>query len=813
MSTFLNDLRYAVRVLLKKPGFTTIAVLTLALGIGLNTAVFSAIEALTLRHLPGVRDDARLVQAYRTFPGGFNYGSNSVPHFVDIRERASDVFSGVSAWTYQALSVSSGGQTQRMMGAIVSANFFSVLGASAQLGRTFVSAEDVTPGAHPVAVVSYGTWKGFFGGDPTIVGRTVTLNGHRYSVIGVLPAEFKGAVPLIPPTFYVPLMQLGQLTPDGRERLDRRGSSFMRVIARLRDGVTIEQAQARMKTVVATMREENPRDYERSEILLVGQTEAGLHPQFRTAQIGLSSVVMAVVVMLLLIACVNVANLFLARAGDRAREMAVRLSLGAQRGQLVRQLLTESLVFSLVSGAAGLMLAWWTIGLANRVRLPIDFAFDPDLRLSVPVLLFTLGLSLLTGFLFGLAPALQSTKPALVPALKGAAMSGGPRSRASRSLVVAQMALSIVLLVSAGLFLRNVRAAVSIDKGFVSENILLAAVDPGVQGYDRARTVEFYRRLGERLRAQPNVKAVGFAAAVPLGLSDQQTGVAIPGYTPSANENLNIDYNIVTPGYFDAMGIAMLSGRPITVEDDSAAQGAVVVNQQFARRFFGGANPVGRTVRASGRDFTVVGQVRDGKYRSLGEPARAYIYFPQAQRWEASMVMHIKTTVEPSTLAPVIRSEVAALDADLPVSDVRTMNSHLGISLLPARLAGVVLGIFGGLGLLLAAVGMYGVMSYSVSQRRREIGIRVAIGAARGQVLGLVMRQGLRMVGLGTVIGLAGAVLGSRLVRSMLYGETGIDVVTFVGVPLVLIGVAALAIWIPARRAATVDPMVALRGE
>ena len=813
MSTFLTDLRYAIRVLLKKPGFTSIAVLTLALGIGLNTAVFSAIEALTLRHLPGVRDDARLVQLYRTYPGNFNYGSNSIPHYLDVRERAADVFSGVTAWTYVPLSVSSGGQTQRLMGAVVSANFFSVLGVGAQLGRTFVSEEDATPGAHPVAVVSHGTWQTLFGGDPTIVGRVVTLNGNRYTIVGVTAADFKGAVPMVPPTFYVPLMQLGQIMPEGRATLERRGSNFMRTLARLNDGVSIAQAQARMKTIVRAMREQHPRDYEGSEVLLVGQTDAGLHPQFRSAQVGLSSVVMAVVVMLLLIACVNVANLFLARAGDRAREMAVRLSLGAQRSQLIRQLLTESLVFSVVSGAAGLLLAWWTIGLANGIRLPIDFAFDPDLRLSVPVLLFTLGLSLVTGILFGLAPALQSTKPALVPALKGTAASGGPRSRASRTLVVAQMALSIVLLVSAGLFLRNVRAAVAIDKGFVSDNLLLAAVDPGVQGYDRTRTEEFYRRLEERLRAQPNVKAVGFAVNVPLGLSDQQTGVSIAGYTPSANENMTIDYNVVTPGYFDAMGIPLLSGRALMTEDDSAAQGAVVVNQQFARRFFDGASPLGRTIRASGRDFTVVGLVRDGKYRSLGEPPRAYIYFPQAQRWNAGMIAHIKTTGDPSTLVPIVRSEVAALDADLPVSNVRTMDSHLGISMLPARLAGTTLGIFGALGLLLAAVGMYGVMSYSVSQRRREIGIRVAIGAARSQVLGLVMRQGLRMVGIGTAIGLVGALLGARLVRGMLYGETGIDVVTFVGVPIVLIGVAAFAIWFPAQRAARVDPMVALRGE
>lgn len=813
MSNLAADLRYAIRVLLKRPGFTTVAVLTLALGIGLNTAVFSAIDAMLLRPLPGVQQPHRLVQLYRTYPGGFDYGSNSIPHYLDIRERASDVFSGVAAWDFAPISFSSGGQTQRVMGAIVSANIFSLLGIRAERGRVFTSDEDRGPGAHPVAVVSYSAWQGLFGGDPQIVGRDVTLNGMRYAVVGVTPADFKGPMPMAPPALYVPLMQIGQIMPDGRDRFEDRGSSFMRVLARLRDGVTVEQARERMRAVVAGMREQYPRDYRDSGVLMVPQNEAGIHPQFRKAQLGLSSVVMAVVVMLLLIACVNVANLFLARAGDRAREMAVRLSLGARRSQLVRQLLTESLVLGVVSGAAGLLLAWWAIGLTTRIRLPIDFAFDADLRLSAPVLLFTLALSLVTGIVFGMAPALQATKPALVPALKGAPASGGPRSRTSRTLVVAQMALSIVLLVSAGLFLRNIRSAMTIEKGFRSDNLLLASVDPGLQGYNRARTEEFYRQLGEQLRTLPNVEAVAFAEVVPLGLGDQQRGISVPGYTPSANENMSIDYNIVGPDYFDAMGIPLLSGRAINVRDDSAAQGAVVVNQQLARRFFDGANPVGRTIRASGRDFTIVGLVPNGKYRTLGEEPRAYVYYPQAQLWQSAMVVHIRATSDPAVLAPAVRAAVAALDPDLPVSDVRTMNDHLGISMLPARLAGSVLGIFGALGLILAAVGMYGVMSYSVSQRQREIGIRVAVGAGRSQVLALVMRQGLGLVAIGTAIGLIGAVGGWRLVRGMLYGVAGIDPITFVGVPVILIAVAGVAIWVPARRAATVDPMIALRGE
>ena len=808
----MGNLRYAIRVLLKKPAFAVIAILTLALGIGLNTAVFSAIEALLLRPLPGVRDSDRIVQLYRTYPG-LTYGSNSVPHYRDVRDRTTDVFSGVAAWTYQSFSLSFGGQSQRVMGQVVSANFFPVLGASAARGRTFVASEDVGPGAHPVAVASYAAWQGLFGADPNILGRTVNLNGSQYTIVGVLPADFRGAQPMAPPVVYVPLMQLGQIVPDGLARMDRRGSSFMNVIARLKDGATLDQAQARIRAVSTTLREEHPNDYENSEISLVAQTDAGIHPMMRNAQLGLSGVVMAVVIMLLLIACVNVANLFLARASERSREMAIRLSLGANRGQLVRQLLTESLVFAVVSGAAGLLIAWWAIGLANGIRIPISFTIAPDLQLSVPVLAFTLVLSLVTGVLFGLAPALQSTKPALVPALKGAAASGGSRSRASRTLVVAQMALSIILLASAGLFLRNIRSATAIDKGFQSDNLLLATVDAGLQGYSRTRAQEIYSRLQERLRALPNVRAVALGSMVPLGLSDQQRGVAIPGYTPTPNETMAIDYNIVGPGYFEAMGIPIVNGRGITTADDSAAQGAVVVNQRFVRRFFDGVNPVGRTVRSNGRNFTVVGVVPDGKYRTLGEDPRAYIYFPQAQLWEASMVVHVRTTDDPAELAPVLRSEVAAIDPNLSVSDVRTMNNHLGIALLPARLAGVVLGIFGGLGLLLAAVGMYGVMSYSVSQRRREIGIRVAIGAARSQVLGLVMRQGLRMVAIGTIIGLVGAVLGARVVRGLLYGATGVDAFTMVIVPMVLISVAALAIWIPARRAAAVDPMVALRGE
>jgi predicted permease len=813
MSTLLHDLKYARRLLLKNPLFTGIAICTLALGIGLNTAVFSAIDALLLRPLPGVRAPNEIVQLYRTWPGDMQYGSNSVPHYRDVRSSTEDVFSGVAAWSFQPLNVSADGRSQRVFGMMVSANYFSVLGVTAERGRTFIPEEDAGPGAHPVAVLSHAGWVRIFGGDPAIVGRKVILNGVAYTIVGITPKDFKGTISVAAPVMFVPLMQIDQVRPGQPGQLDFRGNNFMDVVARLKPGVSIERARDRMKAVVSGLREAHPEEYKDSGINLVLQSEAGIHPMFRGAQVQLSSVVMAVVVVLLLIACVNVANLFLARARDRAREMAVRLSLGARRGVIVRQLLTESLVFAVAAAGVGLAIAWWAIGVVNRIRLPIDIDFSADLRLSPTVLAFTLGIAVITGLLFGLAPALQATKPSLIPALKGETPAGESRSRMSRGLVVAQMALSIILLTCAGLFLRNLKAATDVDKGFNAEHLLLAEVDPGLQGYSRARTEDFYRRLTGRLRAVPGIRAVGMAADVQLGLSSSDRGVEVPGYTPAPNEGMSINYNTTAPGYFEAMGIRMTEGRDFTVRDDSAAPPVLVVNQRFADRFWPGQDPVGRTVRVGQRDHTVVGLVPTGKYRRLGEDPTPFMYIAQAQHWQAGMILFIRTDGDPEAVIPVLRSEVAALDPDLPLSYLQNMNNHLGIALLPARLVGAVLGVFGVLGLALAAVGIYGVMSYSVSQRRREMGIRMAIGAGGTAVVGLVMRQGLTLVLVGTAIGLAGAFGASRLIRGALYGGSVLDPLTFTLVPVVLVGVAVLAIWVPARRASAVDPMVALRQE
>jgi predicted permease len=806
-----RDVRYAARVLTRNRMFSTVVIVTLALGIGLNTAVFSTVHALLFRPLPGVVEPHRLVQVYRSQPM-LEYGSNSIPHFRDVRDRSGDVFDGVAAWRFVSVHLSADGNTARVMGQIVSADFFRVLGAPMALGRGFLPEEDVSPGAHQVVVLGHGTWRTMFGGDPSVIGRSIVLNGRSYEIVGVAGAGFRGPIAVLEPALWVPLMQLDHFMPGTLDYFDARGNSFLLSFARLRPGVTVAQARARMTALVAELREEFPGSYADQGIHIVPQEEAGINPQWQGAQRALSAVMMAVVGVLLLIACVNVANLMMARARARSREMAVRLSLGAGRGQLVRQLLIESLLLALVAGAASLLLARLVIGVVNGVRLPFEFPISLDLQLNAPVLMFTLGLSLVTGIVFGLVPALQATSPSLVPALKGDSPRGS-RSRASRVLVVAQVALSLVLLIAAGLFVRSLAAAVEIEKGFDESNLLLATVDPGLQGYDRARAEAFQATLAERLRAQPGVHAVGFAEMVPLGIGDQQRGVSVPGHVPAPGENMSFDYNIVTPGYFEAMGIAVLRGRAFNERDDANAPGVVIINERFAERFWPGEDPIGRRVIVTDREHTVIGVVPTGRYHTLSEAPLPYYYLAQAQWWNWQMTVHVRTSGDPAQFVPTLRAEVRALDADLPLADVRTMTQSLGIALLPARLAGIVLSAFGLLGLVLAAIGIYGVIAYSVAQRTREIGIRMAVGAARGQVVGALMRQGLVLVAAGAALGLAGGWGAWRLVRGMLHGATAPDLLTFTAVPVLLIGVAALAIWIPARRAAGVNPVVALRLE
>ena len=479
----------------KNPLFTTVVVLTLAIGIGLNTAVFSAVEAMLFRPLPGARAPEELVQLYRTSPAE-KYNSNSFPHYFDLRDRTKKVFSGVAVWSFQFVSITADGPPQLVAAQMVSANYFDVVGVTPLRGRFFTPDEDVGEGAHPVVVLNYGAWKSLFASDPKVVGRTIPVNGQAMTIVGVAPATFNGTLLMVQPVLWVPIMQVSQIKPGrGPSDLQNRGNNYNDVIARLAPGVTVGQARARLSALQKELLAEHPDDYRDQGITLVRQIDAGIHPTLRGAQVGLSAVVMVVVVILLIIACVNVANLFLARARDRSREMAIRLALGARRAALMRQLLVESLLFSFVSGVAGMLVAYWAIGIANRITIPFNVNFSPDLRLSPLVLTFAFGVTAITSLLFGVAPALQATRPSLIPALKGEAPAGESRSRTSKGLVVAQMALSMILLVCAALFLVNLRSATSLDKGFDGHNILLADVYPELQGYSHPRAKEFYRGL------------------------------------------------------------------------------------------------------------------------------------------------------------------------------------------------------------------------------------------------------------------------------------------------------------------------------
>ncbi|MFN0099005.1 MAG: ABC transporter permease, partial [Gemmatimonadaceae bacterium] len=695
---------------------------------------------------------------------------------------------------------------------MVSANYFTMLGVTAARGRTFTP-DETAHGAHPIVVLSDGAWRSLFGADPAVVGKSVPVNGLPYTIVGVAPPEFRGTVQLVEPVLWVPLAQLEHLRPGTGPAVWESGNNFTDVIGRLKSGVTVAQAEARMSALAKELVAELPDTYADSYITVLPKSEVGIHPTMRGAQVGMSLAVLAVVALLLVIACVNVANLFLARARDRAREMAIRLALGARRAALLRQLLVESLVFSLVSGVVGILVATWAISLINGISLPIDVPIRSEFSLSPTVLVFALLASVVTGVLFGLVPALQATRPALIPALKGEAPAGGGRSRMSKGLVIAQMSLSIVLLVSAGLFLNNLRNATALDKGFAGDNLLLAELDPSLNGYNRGRTEEFYRDLMDRLTRDPQVRSAAIVADAPLGLSTSDRGVDVPGYVPAEGESMSILYVSSSPGYFETMGIPISKGRDFTLNDDSASVAVLIVNERFAERFWPGQEPLGKTVRTRGRDHTIVGVVPTGKYRRLGEEPTAYMYFSQGQAFQASMTLVLRTASDPNAAIPMLRREAQALDANLPVSSVRTMDGHLGIALMPARLTGMALGLFGVLGLALASIGMYGVMAYSVSQRTREIGIRMAIGAAASDVIALVMRQGLTLVLVGTVIGLAAAFGAAKLLAGVLYGGNSIDPLTFTLVPVLLIAVAAVATFAPARRAATVDPAITLRSD
>jgi len=816
MHTLLQDLRFGARMLMKKLGFTFIAVITLALGIGANTAIFTWLKAIILQPLPGVAASHRLVMLHSVAQRSGNQAIVvSYLDYKDYRDR-NEVFSGLAAFNSDAFNLmDSGGQPERVFGSLVSGNFFEVLGVRVALGRTFAPDEDRTPGTHPVVVISHRLWQRRFAADPTLIGKTIRLNKRDFTVIGVAPEGFRGSWVGLELDLWAPLMMSPQLS-QMVDPLNWRDNHWLSVIGRLKDGVTFEQAQANAQNIAAQLAKDYPKDDEG-----IGATLFTLidEPNGAGQMAPWFVVLMVVAGLVLLIACANVANLLLARAAGRGREMGIRVALGAGRGRLVRQMLTESLLLAVMGGAGGALLAAWLSDAMSVMMPPLGVPLGLNLEWDYRVPGFALALTLLTVLAVGLVPALMATKVDPLVSIKneaGAASSLMRRGRLRGALVVTQIAVSLVSLLCAGLFIRSLAEQRKADLGFDHDRALLVSMELFPSGYDEKRGVEFYRQLVARVAALPGVESASLSNQVPpllLG-SKWLASFEIEGYTPRADETISVAGESVGPRYFQTMRIPLVEGREFTDADHAQSASVVIVNETMARRYWSpGRSPVGGRLSRDNRWSTVIGVARDVKYLGPTEPAQPWIYYPHAQNYWSTMTLVARTTGDPWQALPGVRAAVRALDPTLLMFDEKTLTTHCGVLLFLDRIVVTFLSAFGLLALALAAIGLYGVMAYSVTARTREIGIRMALGAQGGDVLKQVIKQGMVLTLIGVAIGLAAAFALTRLIGSLLFGVSMTDALTFTLVSLLLAAVALLACYIPARRATKVDPMIALRCE
>ncbi len=814
LEDFARDVRFAFRTLAKSPGFTAVIVISVALGIAATATVFSVANGLLWGVLP-VKDPGRMVM--------FSEG-NSIPYpdYLGYQEQTTDVFEGGVAAFFPLVPASLGGvgEPERVWGQVVSGNYFSVLGVNMVLGRPILPEEDRVIGRDHVVVLSHSLWQRRFGADAGILGRDVVLNGQRYTVVGVAPARFHGSVRGIVSDFWVPLSMVEVIMPNpttpGGERTKRDNLGLM-LDARLKPGVSRAQAVVAVNLVKKRL-DDTYRKGEKHHDAITLQTAGGLIARSVTPADALMAVLMVVVTLVLVVACANVANLLLARATGRQKEIGIRLAMGAGRGRLIRQLLTESFLLALAGAGLGFLLAAGAARAVSSFRLPAPIPVVFDFNVDMRVALFTVGLSLVTALLFGLVPALRATRLDLVGALKeGSAASGRTgRSGMRNTLVVVQVALSLVLLTAAGLFLRSLRNASSIDIGFKPGNILVMRVDPKVHNYSPERTVQFLSQLRDRVSALPGVRSVSFVDMVPLSLAGNGLNFDVDATKDRVAQSVNADVFNVSSGYFQTMGIPLLSGRDFDLQTDN--QDALIINETMAGHLFPNQDPIGRVVRAEKTSYTVIGVVRNSKSRTVGEGpvSCAYLFLDAAPGKSGGFFgisTLVETSVDPRQMDRPVRAQIAALDPNMAVFGTETMQEHLSESLLLPRISAWLLGSFGAVGLILGAIGLYGVMSYSVRRRTHEIGVRIALGSRPGAVLAMVLRQGLALTGLGLAIGLAIAVAVGRLAASLLYGISGTDLITFLAVPTVLVAAALVAIVLPARRAANVDPIAALRNE
>ncbi len=826
LDEFLQDLRYSARMLLNRPGFTLIAILTLALGIGANTAILSTVNGFILRPLPVENPDELVAPFWGSKKDAEVWGGVSYANYLDLRERNQSL-SGMLVWSLTSAGVSAGasGDSARAevaWGELVSANYFDVLGVKPALGRGFLPEEERTQNTHPVVVISHSLWRQRFNGDAAIVGKTIYLNGAPFTVVGVAPATFKGLKFMFRQAFWVPLMMSATLGTGGDWETDRGWARF-NLLGRLKPGVTPAQAEADLNRIAEALAQQYPKNNADTKVQIVSERDGRIFEGTKAFRLG-ALLALCVAGLVLLVACANVANLLLARSAARAKEIGIRLALGAGRWRIVRQLLTVSLLLALLGGGLGWLFAYWGTALVHAsippIPFPIDLNFSPDWY----VLKWMVAVTLATVVIFGLVPALAASQPDLVAVIKDSAagqLHSKRRWNLRNVLVVAQVAISIVVLICAGLFLRSLNKAVKFDPGFSTENLVTMKLDPGLLAYDEAAGKRFYAETLRRAAALPGVRAASLAAFLPLGDSNGIVGPLTKEGEPDPlpNQGIDVSSNWVAPGYFATLRTPLVMGRDFTERDTQDAPLVVIVNQEFARKFYGSEeHALGKrfrfwTSKAPLRE--IIGIAKNGLYLNLYEDPRPYIYLPEYQLYQSGMMLLVSANKanDLPAIAESVRREITQLDARLPVSGVTLAEANMSFAYWVPRVMAGITAAFGLLALLLATMGLYGVMTYTVSQRTREMGIRMALGAQSRHVLQLVIRQGMSLVLIGLCIGLVSAIALTRMIATLLFGVGAKDPLTFVVVAALLSIVAFVACYIPGRRATRVDPLIALRYE
>ena len=817
------DLRYALKWLRRSPAFTLVAVLSLGIGIGFNTAVFTFIDALLLRPL-AVSHPEQLVDVFTSDSDRQPYGTTSYPDFLDLQAR-NQVFSGLAGYSPSLAAVKAGDRSRMILGEVVTGNYFDLLGVQAAVGRTLVPDDDRT-GAPRAAMISYRFWRTGFGADPNVIGRTLLIHGQSYAIVGVAPASFTGSVPVLQPEVWTPVASVADVEPAGKQdvvtsptgtsRLDRRGQRWIFVKGRLRSGVTAARAAANAGLIMGQLQQTYPKTNEHRDAAIVAGVH--IHPDADRALRPIAIGLMGALSLVLLVACANVANMLLARASGRQKEIGIRLAIGASRGRLIRQLLTESLTLAMLGAIAGVTIAGAAVRLISAIPLPVPIDLSLDLHIDPRALVFTFTVATIAGIVAGLVPALRATRPGLVSDLKGEATlaTTGRRWTVRDGLVIAQTAITLVLLIAAGLLTRSLGRAQHVDLGFQPKGVVALSIELGLVGYDEPRAVALFDRAAARIAALPGVAAVGRALRQPLALNYNRSTLFFPERSQPGDPGVSVASTWIDEGYLPSLGIPLARGRNFSSADAMGAKRVAIVNEAFVHRFWPGSDGLGKRLKtrdSAGNEYEVVGVTRDYKVETVGEKPTPYVQFALRQRTFTGQVILARTAGDPAAVLAEVRRTVLDLEPNAVFLESETMDEEVAAKLLPARLAAQTLGIVSFVAMALAAVGLYGVVAYAVGRRTREIGIRMALGAAPQRVVSMVMRQGLTLVGAGVAVGVVLSAAAARALSSALYGVSAADAVAWSGAIAVLLAAGAAANYLPASRAARVDPSTALRAQ